>query len=347
MKFSSVVIFGGAGYIGSYFAAHLLEEGLAENIVLADITKVKEKIWPSVVLQAEKEGKLRYVECDVRKPLDPAQLPDKCDLIANFAAVHREPGHEDYEYYETNLAGAENVCAWAAAVGCPRIIFTSSIAPYGISPEPKTEKSLTVPVTAYGGSKLAAEKMHQTWQAGDPENRYLSIVRPGVVFGPGEDGNVPRMIRALRKGYFFYTGNKDTVKAGGYIKELPRAMVYVLERQEQQKEHVALYNFTLKTPPTFGEYVNEIRSVAGISRDVANVPFPLLLTASYMIETVARPLGIKHPFSPVRVRKLVRPNHIIPNYLIENEYPFAYDLHGAMEDWKNDAPQDWGVEKAI
>lgn len=345
MKLSSVVIFGGAGYIGSYFAAHLLEEGLAENIVFADITRVKEKIWPESVKHAEKTGKVQYVEMDVRNPIASDLLPKTCDLITNFAAIHREPGHEDYEYFETNLAGAENVCDWASSVGCSRMIFTSSIAPYGIYPDPKTEDSLTVPVTAYGSSKLAAEKIHQTWQAGEKDNRFLSIVRPGVVFGPGEDGNVPRMIRALSKGYFFYAGNKDTIKAGGYIKELTNSMTHVMQEQEQKNERIALYNFSLKTPPSFEHYVNEIQAVAGISRKVINIPFRLLLLAAYIIEVVAKPLGISHPFSPVRIRKLVRPNHIIPEYLIRNEYPFKYDLRAALEDWKTDAPQDWRSKK--
>ncbi|TRZ67277.1 MAG: hypothetical protein D4R98_04450 [Comamonadaceae bacterium] len=44
-------------------------------------------------------------------------------LVANFAAVHREPGHEDWEYYETNLYGAENVCAWAESVGCKHLFY--------------------------------------------------------------------------------------------------------------------------------------------------------------------------------------------------------------------------------
>ena len=103
-----------------------------------------------------------------------------------FAAVHREPGHEGHEYYQTNLLGAENVCDWADKVNCQKIIFSSSIAPYGPSEDERNESSLPVPTTAYGGSKLAAEKIHQIWQAKDFDKRQLVIVRPGVVFGPGE-----------------------------------------------------------------------------------------------------------------------------------------------------------------
>ena len=44
--------------------------------------------------------------------------------------------------------------------------------------------------------------------------RKLLIVRPGVVFGPGEGGNVSRLIKAVIKRYFIYIGNRKTRKAG-------------------------------------------------------------------------------------------------------------------------------------
>ena len=56
---------------------------------------------------------------DVKKTIE--WFPtESVDLVANFAAVHREPGHEDHEYYECNLLGAENVCNWVERVGCKR-----------------------------------------------------------------------------------------------------------------------------------------------------------------------------------------------------------------------------------
>ena len=67
---------------------------------------------------------------------------EEIDLIANFAAVHREPGHEEYEYFECNIKGAENICNWAERTNCQKIIFTSSIAPYGPSEDIKDESSV-------------------------------------------------------------------------------------------------------------------------------------------------------------------------------------------------------------
>ena len=81
--------------------------------------------------------------------------------VFNFAAVHRTPGHEDHEYFETNINGAENVVAFAEKYNRKKIVFTSSIAPYGAAEEEKFETTLETPNTAYGISKLVAEKIHR------------------------------------------------------------------------------------------------------------------------------------------------------------------------------------------
>ena len=147
--------------------------------------------------------------------------------------MHREPGHEKHhEYYETNLPGAEHVCAYATRTGCRQIVFTSSIAPYGSSDSARNEDSLPIPETAYGGSKLVAEKIHAAWQQAQPD-RHLIVLRPGVVFGPGEHANVARLARSLGRGYFVYMGNRSTRKAGVYVKELCHVMQFAIERQER------------------------------------------------------------------------------------------------------------------
>jgi len=335
------VIFGGKGYIGSFFAAHLLDSRLADKVYLADISESKRSTWPVSLEQALKDGRLVLVNADVRNEINAEDLPEHCDLICNFAAIHREPGHEDIEYFETNLKGAENVCGWAEKVRCQSIIFTSSIAPYGIQEGEKDESTLPVPVTAYGSSKLAAEKIHIAWQNRDKSNRYLSIARPGVIYGPGEDGNVPRMIRAVIQRYFMFMGNRETRKAGGYIKELVLAMAWVVAHQKEQGQNIVLYNFSSAVAPSIAEYVSAICNVANIKRTILNVPFIVVLAASYVISILARPFGIKHPFSPVRIKKLIHSNDIIPKYLIDEEYPYTYDLDSSFRDWIQDRPEDW------
>ena len=341
MEYRNCVIFGGKGYIGSFFAAYLLDAGFVTTIYLVDISESKRKIWPSIIEESVRDGRVILINADVRKTIDNIELPENCDLICNFAAIHREPGHSDEEYFETNLLGAENVCKWADKVSCNKMIFTSSIAPYGTIDREKREDTLPVPVTAYGCSKLIAEKIHISWQNRDINNRYLSIVRPGVIYGPGEDGNVPRMIHAVIKRYFFYMGNQNTRKAGGYIKELVIAMQWVVNNQIKKNEGVVVYNFSSKVAPTIKEYVTTIGEVSGRINYVPNLPYWILLFGSNFIEFFLKPFGVKHPFSPIRIRKLVKSNDIIPTYLIDNNYPYQFDLKAAFLDWKKDSPHDW------
>lgn len=337
---SAAVIFGGSGFIGSFFSEYLLGLGCFDKVYLYDLEAPESKLsaFRRKMILADK--RMVFVEGDVRSSIE-WQPDESVTLIANFAAIHREPGHENFEYYETNLLGAENICAWAEQVGCDKLIFTSSISPYGPSEEVKNERSLPVPATAYGGSKLTAEKIHQTWQARDNVRRQLVIVRPGVVFGPGEGGNVSRLIKAVLHRYFFYMGNRKTRKAGVYVKELCNAMWWVLQNQEANGERVSLFNMSMNPGPSIEEYVNAVCKVAGVKRVIPAVPYKLLLLAAYSIDFVAKPLGLNHPFSPVRISKLIRSNNILPAYLVDSGYRYLYNLESAFSDWKKNCPEEW------
>ncbi len=328
------IIFGGTGFIGSHFCNFLVKHNLFAQVYLVDLKPISS---PTKL----DEARVHYIFGDVRKPINKTLLPTNVSLIVNLAAIHREPGYEDHEYFRANLLGAENVCKFAESVACKNIIFTSSISPYGVSESVKDESTLPIPVTAYGSSKLVAEKVHQIWQAKDINNRRLVIVRPGVVFGPGEGGNVSRLIKAVLHRYFFFMGNESTRKAGVYVKELCNAMWWVLQEQKKNGEVISLFNMSMNPGPSIGEYVKAVCKIQGIKRYVPTVPYRVLIGVAYVIDVLAKPLGRKHPFSPVRIRKLVRSNNIIPTYLVEHGYQFQYSLESAFADWKKICPEEW------
>ena len=336
----TVVIFGGTGFIGTHIAQHWRREKLAAKILLVDLNPPRTAPYAGELQQGLASGDMEYVPWDVRKPIPESLLPDKADLIFNLAAVHREPGHKLHEYFETNLYGAENVCAWAARAGCGHMVFTSSISPYGPSEDMKDEQSLPVPETAYGSSKLVAEKIHLKWQA-EQAGRKLLILRPGVVFGPGEGGNVTRLVRSLVKGYFVYMGNRRTRKAGGYVKELCRVAQFGLQHQERSGEEVTLLNFSMNPLPDLEDFVRSIQKTAGLRGKPLSVPRSMLLGASYPIDGIARALGIRQPISPVRVRKLFRSTAVDAKGLRDLGYQWKYTLEDAFADWKQDFPSDF------
>ena len=279
---------------------------------------------------------------NIKKTIKLNQLPKKIDLIINLAAIHREPGHQPHEYFDTNILSAENITEFAEKINCNRIIFTSSISPYGIEDKLKDEDTVPCPNTPYGSSKLAAEKIHIAWQNRDIKNRVLTIVRPGVVFGKGEGGNMSRLVKLIHKNFFFYMGNKDTRKAGIYVKELVNQILWVHGKQVKNKlPKITLFNSTMWPNPSISDYVNNIKKIAGIKRFVPSVPFWFLMSFGFIFEFLFKVIGKQNPFSPVRLRKLVRPNLVKPSFLLKNKYKPLYTLRSALEDWKKEDPEVW------
>ncbi len=329
------IITGGTGFIGTHLTNLLRELHPDAKIYNLDIVKpgtpnpVVKNYKPAVrdgeTLQSE------YVECDIRKPIENMPFtPTSDDIIFNFAAVHRTPGHEDHEYFETNIRGAENVVAFAERHGIRHIVFTSSIAPYGPSEELKKEDTLPTPNSAYGISKLVAEKIHEGWQNGDTANRKLTIVRPGVVFGKGENGNFTRLYWAIKGHKFAYPGRKDTIKACVYVKELVRFIMYCVDHQEAGTQ---LYNCTFHPAYTREQIVNTMKQVTDLTQSVPYIPNSLIKPVAAIIGACGAPMGI----CPARVRKLQISTNISGEKMSRSGYKFHWTLPEAIADWYSDS----------
>jgi len=339
---SNVIIFGGTGFFGLFMAIRLSEQNKYNKIFLYDHEEIDEKDFGYRIKKYNSTKNIVFIKGCVKNEIIDFDGDDNISLIINLAAIHREPGHENWEYYETNLNGATNIISWADKIGCDHIIFSSSISPYGLSEDLRDENSLTVPTSPYGGSKLVAEKIHQIWQSANHDRKKLIIVRPGVIFGPSEGGNVSRLIKAIKGNYFFYMGNHNTRKAGIYIKELTNFVVWLYEDQSIMKnKNFILANATMNPGPSVSEYVESIKKILKKEIFILSVPFGVLLTLSKILDLFLSIFKINHPFSPVRIKKLVNSNNVISSYARENNYSYIYDLDSALEDWKKECPEEW------
>ena len=318
------IIFGGSGFIGTHLI-HLLKETKPEaEIYCLDIVMPGEEgVVPGVV---EKNNGVEYIRCDVRKKIELEIKTTPEDIVFNLAAVHRTPGHKDEEYFETNICGAENVTAWCEENNIKKVLFTSSIAPYGASEELKRETTLPTPNTPYGISKLVAEKIHEKWAA--KTTGQLVIVRPGIVYGKGEHGNMTRLYSGISKHYFFYT-RRDTIKACIYVKELVRFFMWALENSKD-----GVWNCTFEPAYKIEQICEAMKNATGMRKNyIPTVPGKLLL----VIASIVGPIGGKAVgIHPARVKKLMISTNINGEKLKNSGYQFHWDLEGSFSDWFED-----------
>lgn len=321
------IIFGGSGFIGTHLIKLLKKEVIKPDDKIYDLDIVmpgEEGVVPGIV---EKIEDVEYIRLDVRKPIEFNFNPTEDDIIFNLAAVHRTPGHPDREYFETNILGAENVTSFAEKYGINKILFTSSIAPYGAAEELKKETTIPTPNTPYGISKLTAEKIHTIWQVKNSK-RELTIVRPGVVYGKGEHGNFTRLYWGIRKGYFFYTGRKDTIKACIYVKELVNFFKYRMI--DNDFKGTDIFNCTFEPAFTIEQICETMKSVTGIKRHIFLVPGGLLMTVARIIGPIG---GKKVGIHPARVKKLMVSTNINGEKLAKCGYQFHYSFEETIKDW--------------
>ncbi len=320
------LIFGGGGFIGGHLTKYISEQNVSlDNIYNLDICNSKNTY-------------VKHTYVDVRKPIVLNIENASSSIIFNLAAIHVTPGHEENSYFETNVLGAENVCNFARQHNINTIVFTSSIAPYGVSEDLKSESTLPIPKTPYGISKLTAEYVHKLWQNEQPDIRRLIIVRPGVVFGRGEGENFTRLYTALKKGFFFYPGRKDTIKAAVYVKDAVRILY---ETAIFEIPGITMFNLTYFPAPTIEEICQVISKVTKVKKPKLVVPHHALKLFATLLYTSAKFFGVKmNGIHPDRVKKLTISTNISAKKLSETRYSIKYDLEESIVDWFNDCHEE-------
>lgn len=149
----SILVCGGAGYIGSHMVAELLENG-NEVVVLDNLEKGHE--------DALLGGKLYVGDLRDRKILDKVFSENNIEAVIDFAAYSLvgESMTEPLKYFNNNVYGTINLLEAMRDHNVKYIVFSSTAATYGEPDEiPILEESKTIPTNAYGESKLIVEKI--------------------------------------------------------------------------------------------------------------------------------------------------------------------------------------------
>ena len=165
----SILVLGGAGYIGSHTVYELIDAG--ESVVIVDnlLTGFKEAIHP----------KAKFYEGDIRDRafMDSVFEKEDIDGVIHFAASSQvgESMKDPLKYYSNNLCGTEVLLESMVTHGIDKIVFSSTAATYG-EPEsiPILETDRTLPTNCYGETKLSMEKMFK-WTSKAHNLRFVSL----------------------------------------------------------------------------------------------------------------------------------------------------------------------------
>jgi nucleoside-diphosphate-sugar epimerase len=278
-------IVGGSGFIGTRLSSLLKLEGLAFKIV----DKALSKEFPERTFIAD----VRSVEA-----LD-SEISDNAVLI-NLAAEHRDDVAPLSLYDDVNVQGAKNLCLVATKKNVKTIIFTSSVAIYGFAPLGTDESGKVAPFNDYGRTKYEAELVYQAWQAEDPLIRTLVIIRPTVVFGEQNRGNVYNLLRQIASGKFVMIGDGLNRKSMAYVGNV----VAFIQHSLAFKPGVHIYNYIDKPDFTMTELVSWVNKLLGKSTEIKfRLPYRLGLLIGKGFDLAAKIMGKKLPISAIRVKK--------------------------------------------
>jgi nucleoside-diphosphate-sugar epimerase len=279
----AVSVLGGTGFVGTYTCRRLASKQRRFQIV--DLAKSHEFADNTQI------GDIR----------DMAELAKELTgtVVVNLAAVHRDDVTDPEEYYSTNVEGARILCEVCEEKGINKIVFTSSVAVYGFAPPGTGENGAIDPFNEYGRTKALAEDVYCQWRDKDPENRSLIIVRPTVVFGEGNRGNVYNLLTQINSGAFAMIGNGKNKKSMAYVENLSAFLVKCIESDEKY----AVYNYVDTPDFAMNELVSLVRGKLRGSQSVGiRIPKFIGLMAGYMADVLAK-LGVKLPISSIRVKK--------------------------------------------
>ena len=277
-----VTVIGGSGFVGTNFC-QLLED--------------KQVPFEILDLKVSRRFPEKTKIADVR---DIASLRSTLSggVVVNLAAVHRDDVTDKGEYYRTNVLGAENIAKVCHEKDIRKIIFTSSVAVYGFA-EPGTDESGAInPFNEYGRTKFEAEEVLRRWQR--ESNGSLLIIRPTVIFGPGNRGNVYNLIKQIASGRFVMIGDGTNKKSMAYIANV----VAFLDVCMAEPTPYAVYNYVDEPSFTIAQLVTEVRRALGNNKKTEiRLPYIIGLLLGYFADLGAKITGIKLPVSSIRVRK--------------------------------------------
>lgn len=314
----NIFMTGGLGFVGTYCASLL--KNTAHTIRIYD----KQAMPETYALPELRAG---FVQGDIRDLDTLVKASHNCDAIIHLAAEHKDNVQPISLYDDVNIEGTRNVCRAASKNGIKTIIFTSSVAVYGLN-NTADETTPPKPFNDYGRTKLAAEDVLREWQAQDPE-RCLIIIRPTVIFGENNRGNVYNLLRQLIIGPFVMIGAGNNKKAMAYVGNIAD---FIVTRLTDIKAGYELFNYVDKPDLSINELIALVDQITGKSNAKSRrIPYGVAMCATWGLDLIAKVLHKEFPISQVRVKKFTANTLFGTKGLEKMAYTPPYDMLKALE----------------
>ena len=304
-----ITVIGGSGFVGTNLCRQL--QLMQQDFEIIDI-KVSNKF----------SDKCKYG--DVR---DIQSLRDGIsgDLIINLAAVHRDNAPDTSEYHRTNVDGAKNIISVCNEMGIHKIIFTSTVAVYGFATPGTDETGIIKPFNKYGRTKFEAEECFRAWQR--EGNNSLIIVRPTVIFGEGNRGNVFNLLNQIALGRFVMIGRGENKKSMAYIANV----VAFLEACIETNQRYGLYNYVDTPNLKINELVELVRNKLHNKTGTGiQVPYLLALFFGNLADLVSIIVKRNFLISSIRVKKFASSTEFLSSKASLNDFQAPYELREGL-----------------
>lgn len=189
---STVLVTGGAGFIGSHTSVELLNAGY-DIIILDNFVNSKPESLKRIKELTDKDFKFYQADIRDEEAMTKVFAENKIDAVIHFAGLKSVPQSikEPLNYYDNNIAGTVCLCRVMDKAGCKKLVFSSSATVYGSkNPSPLREDMPTGGTTnPYGTTKYFIEQILQDLCISDSE-WGVSILRYFNPIGAHKSGRI-------------------------------------------------------------------------------------------------------------------------------------------------------------
>lgn len=270
-----VAVTGGGGFIGKALVRALLKQG-------KEVTVIGRSVYPEL----EGEG-LRCLRGDIRDHRFCLHALQGQDTVFHVAAKAGIWGAWE-EYYSINVTGTVNIVDSCRINGVKRLVYTSTPSVVFDSEDlenrDETLPYASKPLCHYATTKIVAEKV--VLAANDQVLRTVAI-RPHLVWGPGDNHLIPRLIERGQKGRLKIIGTGKNLVDISYIDNVVH--IHLLAAENLAGPGTAAgepFFIGQDDPVVLWDWVNSLFNRVGIPPVTTSIPYPVAYGAGLVIEGV-------------------------------------------------------------